>query len=169
MIDNITFRRCKKCEQDTSHIYGICHFCEPYEGRKQSRFTQASKEIIDNTIKSFEGFTVSSTGSVRHNAGKPEMSQLDPRFVMAMADLLTQSDKTGKYDKYNWKKGQKYSVICDSLDRHIHEFKIGEDIDPESQKSHLIHAAINLMFLWNNYMQDNPEFDDREFKEKKDE
>lgn len=111
--------------------------------------------------------TVSSTGSVRHNKDKPEMSQLDPRFVMAMAELLTEADKCGKYDTYNWAKGQKYTVVYDSLMRHMTAFMTGEDMDPESEKSHLIHAACNIMFLWNNWMQENPEFDDRFFKEKK--
>ena len=119
----------------------------------------------DSDHAAFGKAQVSSTGSLRYNEGKPEMSQLDPNFIMELADLLTVSAK--KYGKYNWALGQKYSTVLDSLDRHIHKFKIGEDLDTESKRSHLIHAAANIMILWNSWKKESDELDDRYFKEGK--
>lgn len=109
----------------------------------------------------------SATGAVREQLNKPEMSQLDPRFIMEMAELLTQMDKAGKYDKYNWTKGMEFTRTLDSLDRHLHDVKIGRDYDVESKKKSIIHVAVNAMFLYNSMMLDNPNFDDRHFKENK--
>lgn len=107
---------------------------------------------------------ISSTGAIRKNNGKPEMSQLDPRFIMEMAKLLTNMDKCGKYDKYNWTKGMELSKTLDSLERHLYAFKVGINEDDESKFNHLVHVAVNAMFAWNTYKLDNPELDDRHFK-----
>lgn len=107
------------------------------------------------------------TGALRRNKGKPEPSQLDPKFLLEMASLMTDIANSGKYPKYNWAKGMEYSTVLDSLDRHIIEFKLGNDYDDETGRHHIIHAAVNAMILWNSCMKDIPELDDRFFKEKK--
>lgn len=101
----------------------------------------------------------SSTGSLRFNEGKPEVSQLDPRFILALADLMTVSAK--KYGRYNWSLGQEYHTPFDSCVRHLLKFMSGENLDEESQKSHLIHAAANIMILWTSMQLDKPELDTR--------
>lgn len=88
----------------------------------------------------------SKTGSLRYNQGKPEVSQLDPRFILALADLMTKSAE--KYGKFNWAKGQEYHTPFDSCQRHLLKFMSGEDIDSESGLSHLVHAAANIMIMW---------------------
>lgn len=108
-----------------------------------------------------EDAVASSTGSLRYNKGKPEMSQLDHRFIMELADLLTVSEK--KYGKHNWALGQKYSTAYDSCMRHLHSFMGGQDFDSESQKNHLIHATANLMIMWTSWKQQNNSLDDRFF------
>lgn len=127
------------------------------------RFLSTYRSNIQKSVDS--DVNVSSTGSLRYNSGKTEMSQLDPNFIMELAELMTAS--AVKYGKHNWTLGQEYSLVLDSLDRHVHKFKIGEDYDTESQRSHLIHAAANIMILWNSWKQNNPKLDDRHFKEKK--
>lgn len=102
----------------------------------------------------------SKTGSVRKNVGKPQVSQVDPEFILGIADILTASME--KYEKFNWKKGIDYSVPYDSCQRHLLKFMKGENYDDESGKHHLLHAAVNLMFLYY-YSQNLEEFDDRVF------
>lgn len=102
---------------------------------------------------------VSVTGSLRYNEGKPEVSQLDPRFVIELADLMTLSAK--KYGKYNWANGQEYHTPYDSCMRHLLKFIAGEDFDDDSGKSHLIHAAANLMILWTSHQKGIKELDTR--------
>jgi hypothetical protein len=109
---------------------------------------------------------VSPTGSVRKNAGKPESSNLDPRFIEMMAKLLTDVEKAGKYSKFNWAKGNYFSVPLDSLERHLSEIKKGNHIDNESLLPHAVHIAINAMFF-DYYRRNFPEMDDLHFKDKK--
>ena len=101
----------------------------------------------------------SATGSKRYNEGKPEVSQLDPRFVLALADMMTKSAK--KYGKYNWALGQEYHTPFDSCQRHLLKWIGGEDVDDESGMSHLLHAAANIMIMWTSQEMDKKELDTR--------
>ena len=94
--------------------------------------------------------TKSPTGSLRLNNGKPEMSQLDPEFLMEMAAHMTKS--AAKYGKFNWALGQEFHTPLDSHDRHLNDgFKRGEDFDKESGSSHIVSAACNLMILYRSW------------------
>lgn len=101
----------------------------------------------------------SPTGSLRKSKGKPEMSQLDPRFLMALSDLMTKSSE--KYGKYNWALGQEYHTPFDSAQRHLLKFMSGEDVDDESGLCHLIHAAANIMILWTSHQMKEEKLDTR--------
>jgi len=103
-----------------------------------------------------------STGSLRFNKDKPSCHHIPPSFIIALADLMTESAK--KYSRWNYAKGQPYTVPYDSLMRHLHEFMDGEDTDPESGKSHLLHIAANAMIMWTTQqyqIKTHPELDDR--------
>jgi len=103
-----------------------------------------------------------STGSLRYNNDKPGCHHIAPGFIIALADLMTESAK--KYSRWNYAKGQPYTVPYDSIMRHIHSFMNGEDNDIESGRSHLLHIAANAMIMWvtQEYQIDTyPELDDR--------
>jgi hypothetical protein len=102
---------------------------------------------------------ISSTGSKRINKGKPEMSQLDPRFLMDLADLITKS--AAKYGKFNYALGQEYHTPYDSLMRHAHKFWQGEDLDDESGLHHVLHMAANCMILYSSIKKEKKELDTR--------
>jgi hypothetical protein len=106
---------------------------------------------------------ISSTGSLRKNAGKPEFSQLDPRFVEGLMRLMTKGEQ--KYGKFNWAVGANYSTILDSLMRHYLAICKGEEIDKESGEKHSLHIAANAMFLFTTMNLNNIDLDDRYFKE----
>ena len=106
--------------------------------------------------------STTSTGSLRYNEGKPQSHHIPPRFILELADLLTKS--ADKYGRWNFAKGQSYTMAYDSLMRHITEFMDGEDYDIESGKSHLLHIAANAMIMWTTQMyqiEHHPELDDR--------
>jgi hypothetical protein len=103
------------------------------------------------------------TGSQRFNAGKPGSSEVDPAFILGVADVMTKARE--KYDRANWAKGNDWSVPYDSMMRHLMAFQSGEEFDKETGKHHLLHAATNIMFLYY-YWQNFPELDDRIFKRK---
>jgi hypothetical protein len=101
----------------------------------------------------------SATGSMRFNDGKPEVSQLDPEFIIELSELLTISAK--KYGKYNWALGQEFHTPYDSCMRHMFKFMSGENVDSESGLSHLLHAAANIMILYRSLKLDKKELDTR--------
>lgn len=108
----------------------------------------------------------SKTGSIRLNKGKPEVSQLDPRFILALAAHFTKSAK--KYGVFNYALGQEYRTPADSLCRHLFDFLAGEDFD-EDGNCNILAMAANAMILWTSKQKNIEELDNRckEFKNDK--
>lgn len=94
----------------------------------------------------------------KKDQGKAMLSRIDPGFLAELADVLEFGQK--KYDWDNWKKGFGYHRLLDATLRHVYAMSEGQNLDPESGKSHVAHAACNLMFLsW--HMRNRPDLDDR--------
>lgn len=56
-----------------------------------------------------------------------------------------------KYDRHNWRKGTKWSEVCDCLLRHMTFWMLGEDDDPDARVNHLTNAYFNvasLIVMW---------------------
>jgi hypothetical protein len=81
----------------------------------------------------------------RFNTGKLKWSLVSWMALAPMVRVLMFGAE--KYDDHNWKKGLKYTEVCESLQRHINAFIEGEENDPESKLSHVGHILCNAMFL----------------------
>lgn len=81
----------------------------------------------------------------RENEGKLKWSLVSWKALEPMVRVLMFGAR--KYDDHNWKKGLKYTEICESLQRHMIAFLDGEDNDKESKLSHVGHILCNAMFL----------------------
>jgi len=81
----------------------------------------------------------------RDNKNKLNWSLTSFRALEPMVKVLMFGAK--KYDSHNWKKGLKYSEICESLMRHLISFIDGENKDKESKLAHVGHILCNAMFL----------------------
>jgi hypothetical protein len=103
----------------------------------------------------------SSTGSLRFNKGKAQIHQVPSSAITGMAEVLGYGET--KYGKYNWAKGNDFSVPFDSAMRHMLKFWDGEDLDDESGFHHLKHALTNLAILLE-YYEKHPNMDDRPSK-----
>lgn len=114
---------------------------------------EAISEGMDEAVEN-------SKGSKRHNKGKPQVSQLSPEFILDLANLMTKTAESGKYEEFNWTKGQNYRTAYDSLQRHMLAYYSGEDIDPDSGFPHLLCAGANLMIMYHSY-KNHPDLDDR--------
>ena len=94
----------------------------------------------------------------RYNEGKPRMSLIDAEAQLELARVLTAG--AAKYSQDNWRKGMSWMSVCDSLERHVAEWKKGVDHDDESRLHHMAHVMCNAMFLiW--YAKHRVEHDDR--------
>lgn len=77
---------------------------------------------------------------------KPEQYSLLP--VQALAQVArVYSYGAEKYDRNNWRKGYAWHLSYDAMQRHLHAFWGGEDLDPESGLPHLAHAMFHALTL----------------------
>lgn len=95
---------------------------------------------------------------LKFDSGKNKISLIPTEVINGMADVLTFG--ASKYGKLNWLNGIDYSRLIDAANRHLLAFQSGEDLDKESNKSHLLHCMVNLAFLYY-FTNHKPELDDR--------
>ena len=101
------------------------------------------------------------TVGVKCDHGKPIIGLVATEFIVGIADVLTIGAE--KYDADNWKRGMDYRRVYSSMQRHLNAWFGGEDVDPETGKSHLYHAGCCLMFL-TSYQHHGVGEDNREHK-----
>lgn len=94
----------------------------------------------------------------KHDQGKPRMELVHPDFIKGVAEVLTFGAE--KYAPWNWAEGIDFDRVYGAAQRHMNAWWSGEDLDPETEKNHLYHAACELMFLacyqeWGKYEHDN--------------
>jgi len=77
---------------------------------------------------------------------KPRVGLVAPEFIQGIAEVLTFGAE--KYGSYNWAEGIDYDRLYDAAQRHLGAWHMGYDLDEETKKNHLLHAACELMFLY---------------------
>lgn len=81
----------------------------------------------------------------KFDEGKPKMSFVARSLLTAIAYIMEPG--AVKYGRDNWRGGMDWSRPYDALLRHLTSWWDGESADLETGKSHLWHAACELMFL----------------------
>ena len=81
----------------------------------------------------------------RFNQGKLRWSLVSRKALEPLVKVLMFGAE--KYEAHNWKKGLKYTEVCESLQRHMDAFMDGENNDKESKLLHVGHIMCNAMFL----------------------
>lgn len=77
--------------------------------------------------------------------GKPRVDLIPHEFILETAEVLGKGAE--KYGADNWQAGAEWSRYFAAMQRHLWAWKSGEDLDLETGKSHLAHAACCLAFL----------------------
>lgn len=78
---------------------------------------------------------------------KPEYGLIPPNALEELATVLTIGAK--KYARENWRYvPESKRRYYDAAQRHMWAWKRGEQMDPETGKHHLAHAACCLFFLY---------------------
>jgi hypothetical protein len=96
--------------------------------------------------------------AIRYNNNKLRYTLMHPLATEGMVKVLTKSLE--KYPERNWEKGFKWSVVLDSLKRHLQEIEKGNDYDDETGELHIDHLQCNAHFL-SAFYHIYPEGDDR--------
>lgn len=82
---------------------------------------------------------------IKYDTEKPKMNLLPPKAVLEVAKVLTFGAE--KYDAENWRKlDNLQSRYTAGALRHIFAHMDGEQLDPETELSHLAHALCCLLF-----------------------
>lgn len=81
----------------------------------------------------------------KDDSEKIRMELLSVPALRAMAEVMTKG--AIKYDDYNWLGGMKHSRLYGAALRHLTAHMDGEDLDEETELSHLAHAGCCLMML----------------------
>lgn len=84
-------------------------------------------------------------GGIKNDNGKPKLGLVPKSLIWAVGTILTFG--ADKYGDHNWRSGLAWSRVYDALLRHLTAWWSGENLDKESGKSHLWHAACELAFL----------------------
>lgn len=83
---------------------------------------------------------------VKFDGGKPQYGLLPPVALLEMVKNLTFG--ASKYAPENWRNvPEARRRYFDAAQRHMWQWKMGEQIDPENGLHHLAAAAINMMFI----------------------
>ncbi len=95
---------------------------------------------------------------VKHDNEKEPMALLSGFWLRGVAKVLAFGAR--KYAKHNWRGGIEQSRLLSASLRHLFAYIDGEDNDPETGLSHLLHASCCLMFAFE-LKRARPDLDDR--------
>ena len=98
---------------------------------------------------------------MKYDTGKAPLGLIPPATLIEIAQVFGFGAE--KYGMNNWRtdsKNTSWIRTYSSIQRHLNAGHAGEDIDPESGKPHLAHAATQIMILMT-YQSEHPECDDR--------
>jgi hypothetical protein len=97
----------------------------------------------------------------KDDQGKLRYDLIPPVALEELVKIYTHG--AAKYGDHNWEKGLSWSRVFGAIMRHLWAFWKGEDYDPESELSHVAHAAWGCFTLLT-YMKEHRKLDDRSKK-----
>lgn len=121
---------------------------------------ECAERMSDESKKAvFDFNNKSAPKALTHDDGKPPLAHIPWDAIREMAHVQSYGQK--KYgDFYNYKNGMELGRNLSCAIRHIAAFMDGEDLDKESQCSHLGHALCRVAFALQN-IHDETAIDDR--------
>lgn len=84
-------------------------------------------------------------GATKLDDDKVRLELIPPELLTGVGTILTFGAK--KYAPRNWELGMAWSRVFGALMRHMWSWWRGQDLDPETGKSHLWHAGCCIAFL----------------------
>lgn len=82
----------------------------------------------------------------KHDFKKPPINLIPFVWIEGVARVLAFG--AAKYGEWNWAQGFAWSRLIGAAERHLGAWKDGEDLDPETGESHLLHLSCEAMFLY---------------------
>lgn len=89
--------------------------------------------------------------ALTNDTDKPPLATLPWKALREVA--MVQAYGAQKYAPYNWKKGLEITRNASCAIRHIADYLDGRDIDDESKRHALAHAACRVLFMLENVLE----------------
>jgi hypothetical protein len=115
---------------------------------------QAAWDAYDQRMMTYMAPKPKADRSLRYNSGKPDYSLIPIAAMQEAAKVLEYG--ASKYERGNWLKPTSWEVSFACLQRHMSAWQAGEDNDDESGRSHIAHAACNLIQMLH-MLENHPE------------
>jgi hypothetical protein len=115
---------------------------------------QRAWDAYDERMMTYMKPTPTADRSLRHNTGKPDYSLIPMAALAEVAKVLEYG--ASKYERGNWLKPTSWEVSFACMHRHMSAWQAGEDNDDESGRSHIAHAACNLIQMLH-MLENHPE------------
>lgn len=96
--------------------------------------------------------------ALTHDTDKPPLATLPWKALREVA--MAQAYGAHKYSPNNWRKGLEVTRNASCAIRHIADYLDGRDLDDESKRHALAHAACRVLFMLENILE-NTAIDDR--------
>ncbi len=100
-------------------------------------------QIFDDTLKPKVDPPPSPTGHKGVKLARFDLLPFDALWQVAIIFGIG----ARKYAARNWERGYDWSKSFGAVQRHLALWWQGENVDPETGRSHLAHAVVNLLFL----------------------
>ena len=85
------------------------------------------------------------TKGYKKDSEKTQFEYLPFDAISEIAKVMTYG--ANKYEPRNWERGMSWSRVFNALHRHLSLWFQGEDLDDETNLSHLAHAGCCLLFI----------------------
>ena len=104
-------------------------------------------EIVFNNANNISelGKNKQQNKGIKHDQAKPDLSLLPREFLDEVAKAMQYGEK--KYGRYNYRGGMEWHRVVAACMRHITAWNDGEEVDAESNLSHLGHAGACILML----------------------
>lgn len=100
-----------------------------------------------------------STEGRKDDEGKLRFDLLPVDALAEVTDVFTEG--ASKYGDRNWEAGMRWGRVFSAAMRHLWAFWWGEELDAETGRHHLAHAACCVLFLLAYALRGNVGVDDR--------
>jgi predicted nucleic acid-binding Zn-ribbon protein len=149
---------CRKVSVEETKTYGQAtkSLQEVYEQMQEINNQKPSEKQLEELAEVINDKV--DGGGKRDDLGKFRMDLVPSSMLYAMAKVMEKGAE--KYAPNNWRRGMKWSKPYSCLMRHIQKWNDCEDLDSETNLSHLYHALANIAMLIE-YETTCPELDDR--------
>lgn len=90
--------------------------------------------------------------ALTYDQSKPPLAMLPWKALREVA-MVVDYGASKKYPAFNWKKGMEATRNASCAMRHIADYLDGHDMDAESKRHALGHAACRILFLLENIIE----------------